>query len=88
LTFHIDAANPLEPLAPPINCDLDVLLTATGTKLFSFSVTGAHDGFPAYEMYIEQRLVYSYDPVAAGTDPSALFPFGTVTVNMPPAAFI
>lgn len=67
--FHLNGVNPLEPLAPAINADLDVLVSATGTPALSYSITGAHDGFPAYELYIAQRLVYSFDPVAAGTNP-------------------
>lgn len=67
--FHLNGVNPLEPLAPAVNADLDVLISATGTPALSYSITGSHDGFPAYELYIAQRLVYSFDPVAAGTNP-------------------
>ena len=35
---------------------------------------GSHDGFPAHELYVNGTLVYSYDPVAAGNDPTNLLP--------------
>lgn len=88
LSLHVDGANPFEPLAPPFNCDIDVLISATATKLFTFSITGSHDAFPAYELYIEQRLVYSHDPVETGGSPLDLFPIGGVAVNVPPAVFV
>jgi hypothetical protein len=81
--FHIVGTNPLEALAPPINCDLDVLIAATGMPLPAYSVTGSHDGFPAYELYIAQRRVYSFDPVAAGTSPMNLALMGDQVVNIP-----
>lgn len=85
--FHLNGVLPLEPLAPAINADLDVLVSATGTSLTSYSITGAHDGFPAYEIYIAQRLVYSFDPVAAGTNPLNLALQDRV-VNVPVTALI
>jgi hypothetical protein len=88
IKFHVVGTNPLEPLAFPINCDLDVLVSATGSQLLSFSVNGAHDGFPAYELYIKERRVYSFDPVAAGTNPFNLAAQGDVTVNMPVTALV
>ena len=86
--FHVSGTNPLEPLAPPINCDLDVSISATGVPLVSYSVTGAHDGFPAYELYLAQRLIYSFDPVTAGTSPLNLVAHGDISVNIPPTALV
>ena len=88
LSFHVDGTNPLEPLAPPINCDLDVVISATGTKAFAYSLNGSHDGFPAYELYIEQRLVYSHDPERTGHTPLDLIQVGAVPVNVAPTVFI
>jgi Protein of unknown function (DUF3238) len=86
--FHVSATVPLEALAPPINCDLDVLISATGTPFLSYSVTGSHDGFPAYELYISQRLVYSFDPESAGTNPLHLALVGNIPVNIPFTALL
>jgi len=86
VTFHVDATNPLESLAPAINCDLDVVLSATGPT-FTVGVVGSHDSFPAYELYVQQRLIYSFDPVRAGTSPLNLAYHGDIAVNLPAAAF-
>lgn len=80
--FHLNGVNPLEPLAPAINADLAVVVSATGTSLTSYSISGLHDGFPAYEIYVAQRLVYSFDPVAAGTNPFNLAAQNQI-VNVP-----
>lgn len=88
VSFHVAATLPLEPLAPPINCDLDVLVSATGTPFVTFSVKGAHDSFPAYELYIQQRRVYSYDPEAAGSTPLGLAAVGNVLVDIPFTALV
>jgi hypothetical protein len=85
--FHLNGVNPLEPLAPAINADLAVVVSATGTSLTSYSISGSHDGFPAYEIYIAQRLVYSFDPVAAGTNPLNLAVQDQV-VNVPITALL
>lgn len=83
LLFHVNGALPLEPLGPPINCDLDVFLTPSGPNIINYSIKGTHDGFPAYELYIERKLVYSYDPVKANASPLSLLPVATVPVNIP-----
>jgi hypothetical protein len=85
--FHLAGTNPLEPLAPPINCDLDLLISATG-PLISYSLSGSHDGFPAYELYVSNRRIYEFDPVAAGTTPLSLIAIGDIPVNIPVTALI
>jgi hypothetical protein len=85
--LHTQGKNPLEPLAPPFNCDLDVLISATGTPLISYSISGAHDGFPAYELYISQRPVYFFDPVTQNTNPLNLF-IQNIIINIPPTVLI
>jgi hypothetical protein len=82
LKFHTNAALPLDLLAPAINCDLDVLLLSSAAGL-SYSIKGLHDGFPAYELYLEQKLVYSYDPVTANSGPLSLEPPANVSVDIP-----
>ncbi len=35
---------------------------------------GRHDGFPAYQAYVQDKLVYSHDPIATRQTPLSLFP--------------
>ncbi|PSP15324.1 MAG: hypothetical protein BRC52_16560, partial [Cyanobacteria bacterium SW_5_48_44] len=35
---------------------------------------GSHDGFPAYELYIDDAQVYNYNPLEANDGPIALSP--------------
>lgn len=83
LKLRVRGTNPLEPLAPPFDCSLDVRILRTGFPGCTYSVSGSHDGFPAYELYLRGRLVYSHDPVLSGSSPLALFQDGGVAVNIP-----
>lgn len=83
------AGNPLFALggislAPAINADIVVTFSLDSDGNIFYAASGVHDGFPAYELYINQQLVNSWDPVAQGKSPFALFPFNDVTVNVPP----
>ena len=80
LSLHADAALPLVPGAPAINADLNLYLKREGDVLRCL-VCGDHDGFPAYELYVNGVLVYCYDPIAGGKAPSALFPPSDIEVN-------
>jgi cell wall-associated NlpC family hydrolase len=66
-------ANPLAAGSPTIDADLalDFYYDAGALKC---RVSGDHDGFPAYELYLDGRLVYSHDPVAQSQTPVSLFP--------------
>lgn len=88
VTFRVNGTNPLEPLAPAIDCRLDLVVAATGVPAFTYSVTGSHDGFPAYELYLQQRLIHSFDPVQAGTSPLSLGDPNGVQVNIPLTVFV
>jgi hypothetical protein len=88
VAFHVDAGNPLHPLAPVINCDIELAVGISALGGFSYSLTGTHDGFPAYELYLQKRLVYSHDPVARGNTPLDLGSPVPVTVNVPLTLFI
>jgi RHS repeat-associated protein len=84
-----DEANPLI-YSPGITYDLKVTVTSQGpTGSASVQVTGAHDGFPAYEISISRpevanttaTTVYSSDPRVINTNPYALFGSMDVPVN-------
>jgi hypothetical protein len=85
VSFHlaVDSSNPLVLGAPAINYDFDVTVYSDGTV----KVTGAHDGFPAYEMYkcinngSSWYTIYQYNPYDNGKDVSALAPPEDVSVS-------
>lgn len=56
-----DVSNPLVRLSPGIGWNLQVLIDASGDPV-RYTVVGTHDGFPAYELYVNDTLVYSYHP--------------------------
>jgi hypothetical protein len=89
VSLRVQAAVPLDALAPAIDCNLDILLSATGLPTgFAYSISGTHDGFPAYELYAQQRRIYSHDPVQAGKSPLDLFPPEDVLVQVPTTVFL
>jgi len=56
---------PFFAASPGINVQLRVSMVRLG-NLMEITVTGEHDRFPAYEVYVNGRLRYSYNPVAHG----------------------
>jgi Protein of unknown function (DUF3238) len=74
--FEVDASNPLMPGAPSINLDFKVLAELKEGKV---TFAGLHDGFPAYEVYMQlddepTQVIYRYDPRSEDEGPRALFP--------------
>lgn len=70
----VAAANPLVTGSPDINAEVTLGLRAGGTGV-EFTFTAQHDGFPDYRLKLgANQVVYSYDCVAAGDSPIALFP--------------
>lgn len=46
-----------------------------------YHIYGKHDGFPAYEMYLGDKLVYAYDPLTHNASPLSLAYPEEITVN-------
>ena len=81
--FVGQASNPLaNPLAPqienpnpawagPIYYDITVKIDASTTPP-TYTLTGNHKLFPAYEVYINGQLVHNYSPIPGGDTPNAL----------------
>lgn len=67
------ATNPLVPFAPALDYEYDLSLELAQENLL-WTLTGDHDGFPAYSVYIGETLVYSHDPIKEGQSPLSLFP--------------
>ncbi|WP_322520692.1 hypothetical protein SR882_07800 [Guyparkeria halophila] len=81
LNIVINAAIPDEVFwpAPEITGDMDLYLTADALqKKTLYRLRGQHDGFPAYELYLNGQLAYAHDPVATGHTPASLFGSGEI----------
>ena len=55
------AANPLVIGAPAIDWDFTITLDTSGSQP-QWTLQGAHDSFPAYEIYINNVSIYAFDP--------------------------
>jgi len=75
---------PPQSLIPEIDADVHLNVSQDAACNTSFVVSGTHDGFPAYEILINHRLVYAYDPVEANSDPLNLAP--PEDVEIPPTS--
>lgn len=80
VTISLAGALPLMTGAPDIDATLYLHLKTEGGRIKAL-VHGSHDGFPAYELYVNRQRIYSYDPVAAGSSPDALLPPEDVEVS-------
>lgn len=81
IKLHAAGALPLLPMTPNIDADLDVFLSHRGR--WNYMIRGSHDGFPAYELYIDRRRVYSHDPIARRQTPLSLLPPSEFSVSTP-----
>lgn len=76
IRMEANATNPVAVsryfgIVPAINYSVDVHFAADR----SVTVSGTHDGFPAYDFYLQQRQFHHYDPIAVGASPLSLFGF-------------
>lgn len=74
--FVAKISNKLRTFAPFLDYQISVRLRGFDDGTLSYKVSGSHDGFPAYEMYLNGTAVHLYDPVASGRTPDALLGFG------------
>ncbi|MFA8440279.1 YiiX/YebB-like N1pC/P60 family cysteine hydrolase [Yoonia sp.] len=84
--LYVDGGIPLmTSLAPNINAQLDLELRRGASGVLMAQVTGNHDGFPAYELYVNGQRIHHYDPVTHNETPNALFGVwnGERSVNVP-----
>jgi hypothetical protein len=63
------AGNPLVFGAPEINWDFTITIDTSGSSTH-WTIMGDHDGFPAYEVYINNNPIYTFSP---GPGPYGLF---------------
>lgn len=74
-----EASDPLISGAPAIDYTITITIDkAAGT----YSIQGSHDGYPAYEIYINGKRVYEHDPLATGDGIMSLFGTGEYDINV------
>lgn len=71
--LKVNAPNPLESLAPAIDTNLYLYVKQYNDKLY-YKLSGDHDGFPAFELYVDECLVFSHDPAVENQSPASLLP--------------
>jgi hypothetical protein len=76
----LEAANPLVT-SPAISSDINVFIRKQN-GVAQYRVEGSHDGFPAYELYINGTRVYEFDPKARNQTPISLAPPKEWPVNI------
>jgi RHS repeat-associated protein len=81
INFETHASNKLVTgiPAPAIDADLTITITPQQDGSFNFSVKGATDGFPAYELWVTDdkgncTLVFNRNPIESKEGPFSLFP--------------
>ena len=80
--FEAEAHNPLIPalFAPEIDYNFEIRLTLQSAGTVAYRISGNHDGFPAYSIFLNAQNVYWHDPRPEGEDQGvfSLFslPFG------------
>lgn len=72
LKFDGSAGNPLAT-GPAIDYNLEIELDTTDPEKTTYKLTGTHDKFPSYEVYINEKRVYQHDE--SGHSPVDLFPW-------------
>ncbi|MBW8851355.1 MAG: N-acetylmuramoyl-L-alanine amidase [Xanthomonadales bacterium] len=80
-TFHVEGGLPLVTLAPDIDANLYVHVRIAGDRVQA-RVVGGHDAFPAYEVYANGTLLYSYNPLDHDASPTGLLGPGVFDVQV------
>ena len=70
VTLGLHATNPLAWFSPALDADFAITIEQDAKGIpVAYWVDGEHDGFPAYELYLNGKPVYTYDGIAKGHDP-------------------
>jgi hypothetical protein len=75
IRLYINGSVPLSDHAPPINLNLDVVIEEDPNEegYLRWAITGTHDAFPSYEIYINKEPAYQHEADAI-KGPAALLP--------------
>ncbi|MFM6408481.1 MAG: DUF3238 domain-containing protein, partial [Microcystis sp.] len=81
IIVNLNAAvgNPLVP-APKADYNFNLTLNRLRNE-WQWQLNGSHDGFPAYGVFLNGKLIYDHDPRRTGDDPWSLFGSGEYTVT-------
>lgn len=76
--LHIDAKDPMFKVAyqlvPNVKLDINIEFVTNRTNgVTAWKLGGLHTKFPAFEIYIDGYVAYTYDPVANNASPYGLF---------------
>jgi hypothetical protein len=75
------ASDPLISNAPSLDYNFAITIDRTNSSSPVYSLTGIHDGFPDYEIYINNTQVFGFDAVARGQTSLSLFGNGDWDVD-------
>ena len=65
--WGVEASYPFNALAPNIDLDIKIDLTMKNSRSpVNVNATGNHNGFPAYELIVDGKLIHHYMPTASG----------------------
>jgi hypothetical protein len=83
VNLKINGSNPLQFGAPKLDANLDVFIRQQSPcHTPEYKISGFLDGFPAYELFINDRSVYGVSPEQIGNSPFSLAPFlGDIKVS-------
>jgi hypothetical protein len=71
VTMQNSGSNGFFPLAPAIDYKYQFVITQKRDRI-TIAMKGAHDGFPAYEVFAQGTLLYGYTPELTNESPWAL----------------
>ena len=69
IVYDMAANNPLLP-SPDIDYDLELIIDFSDPGNPTWQLTGSHDGFPCYEVYLGESRLHHYD--SGSETPTAL----------------
>ncbi len=72
----------LDFLDATIDAQIFVAFTREVGGRLKFFITGQHDKFPAFEIYVNKLCPYSWNPIVEGTDPRAMKSLIQQTIDM------
>ena len=70
-------------VAPHIDYDWKLRIKKNLNNKLEIIGAGNHDGFPAYELYVQEILIYGYDPRKTGETPWSLVGSADIKADVP-----